>query len=164
MSTTSTTLTLAVGTRYQFRVRATDGSGSWGDWATAPAFTPTVQQESSSAVTWTGSWSRDRVQGSWDKFVRWAAIGGATATFTFTGSSAAWVAPESPAGGVAEVWLDGAPAATVDLYAAASQQRVTVFAQNLVGTSHSLQVRVSGTRNPASSSSRVDVDAFLVLG
>jgi hypothetical protein len=62
------------------------------------------------------------------------------------------------------VWLDG-KVATVDLYSATTQTRRVVFSQGglVPSKSHTLEVRVLGTKNAASSGKRVDVDTFVAL-
>jgi hypothetical protein len=67
--------------------------------------------------------------------------------------------------GMAEIWLDGAKVATVDLYSASSKPARVVWASGvLANVTHTLRVRVSGTKNPAASNVRVDADAFLRWG
>ena len=62
------------------------------------------------------------------------------------------------------MWVDGAKAATVDLYSATAQPRKMLFTKSW-GTSgnHVLEVRVLGTKNASSSGKQVDVDAFVAL-
>jgi hypothetical protein len=61
------------------------------------------------------------------------------------------------------VWVDGVKVKTVDLYAAADQPRKVVFAKNDLDPSstHTLEIRLLGTKNASSSGMRVDVDAFV---
>jgi hypothetical protein len=76
----------------------------------------------------------------------------------------AWVASTGANRGKAEVWIDGSKVATVDLYAATAQPRKMVFTKSWsTSASHTLEVRVLGTKNTSSSGKRVDVDAFVVL-
>ncbi len=84
---------------------------------------------------------------------------------TFTGSSVSWVSSRNTNRGKAEVWLDGARVAMVDLYASSFLPRRTVFARNGLSTSmpHTLEVRVLGTGNAGSTGTRVDADAFAIL-
>jgi hypothetical protein len=61
------------------------------------------------------------------------------------------------------VWLDGAYAGFIDLYAPSLTTRAITWSTGaLAHGSHTLEIFVSGTRNSASSSDRIDVDAFLV--
>ncbi len=97
--------------------------------------------------------------------MNYAGANGDKAQFSFTGSSVAWVATKGPDRGRAEVWMDGAKIKVIDLYASAEQPRRIVFAQDQLDASqtHTLEVRVLGTKNTASSGTYVDVDAFAVL-
>ena len=54
---------------------------------------------------------------------------------------------------------------TVDLYASTSQPRKVVFSMAGLDPTvgHTIKVQVLGTRNTASSGTRVDVDAFVAL-
>jgi hypothetical protein len=53
----------------------------------------------------------------------------------------------------------------VDLYASAAKPRKLLFARNKLNSSltHTLEVRLLGTKNASSSGTRADVDAFVVL-
>ena len=63
---------------------------------------------------------------------------------------------------MAELWLDGAKVATVDLYATTTQPARVAWASGvLANASHTVQVRVTGTKNASATNVRVDVDAFL---
>jgi hypothetical protein len=71
-----------------------------------------------------------------------------------------WVAARGPNRGYARVYVDGAYAGTVNLYASAYQYRRVVFARNF-GTAgaHTLKIVVVGSgTHPV-----VDVDAFIRL-
>jgi hypothetical protein len=60
--------------------------------------------------------------------------------------------------------VDGVKAATVDLYSPTALPRKMVFTKGWGSSdSHTLEVRVLGTKNTSSSSKRVDVDAFVAL-
>ena len=63
------------------------------------------------------------------------------------------------------MYLDGAKVATVDLYSSkALSSRVIYSASGLnPSATHTLQVKVLGTKKASSSSTRVDLDAFVVL-
>jgi hypothetical protein len=92
-------------------------------------------------------------------------LGTEKATFVFTGSEVAWVAPTGSNRGQADVYLDGTKVTMVDLYSASGKSRRVVFSTAGLDPSvtHTLEVRVLGTKNAASTDKRVDVDAFVVL-
>ena len=47
---------LTIGTAWGLRVRARDGAGNWGDWSNATTITPARYQETSTKVTYRGTW------------------------------------------------------------------------------------------------------------
>jgi glucosylceramidase len=62
------------------------------------------------------------------------------------------------------VSVDGIVVKTVDLYASTTQFRKAVFSKsNLPSGDHTIMVQILGTKNSASSDTRVDIDAFGVL-
>jgi hypothetical protein len=152
--------TLAVGTSYQFRARATDGAGNRSGWSTGPAFRARLSQDTQQALRYSAGWRTAGAAGASGGTVRTASATGATATFTFTGTSVAWVAPTGPGLGQAEVWVDGTRTATVDLRAATASSRRLVFATGWDRSGvHTVQVKVLGTAGRP----RVDVDGFVAM-
>src|SRR4029077_15617656 len=77
---------------------------------------------------------------------------GDQATFTFTGTSVKWIGYRGPGAGIARVILDGAVVAdSLDLYIPTEGPQETVFPlSNLVATSHTLTIQVTGSKNLAS--------------
>lgn len=161
---TSAEVVVTPGKSYRFRVRAMDGAGNVGPWTTTAAATLTAIQEKATSITYAGSWKRRALNGASGGYVRYTGAAGRTATLAFTGTSAALVSTRAPARGLAEIWLDGTYVETIDLYAATAVKSAVVWATppSLGAGAHTLQVRVTGTRNPLASKNRVDVDAFLV--
>jgi CSLREA domain-containing protein len=158
------TLYLAPGSTYQYRVQATDAAGNVSPWLTGPRFTLTAIQESSPTIAYSGAWTTSKLSGAYGGSVSSASAAGATATFTFTGTSVAWISTLSRDRGKADVYFDGVRVGTVDLYAPTTTLHAVVFAKSgLSNTTHTLQVRVLGTKNSASSGVRVDVDGFVVI-
>ncbi|MDP9352063.1 MAG: D-alanyl-D-alanine carboxypeptidase [Chloroflexota bacterium] len=123
-------------------------------------------QESAHSTVYTGTWNMRYDSSYSGGFVRHASAAGVKAAFSFTNSSVSWVAPKGPSRGKARVYLDGVYAATVDLYASTYQAQQVIFTRTGLEASkrHTLEIRVLGTRNPNSSGTRIDVDAFVVQG
>lgn len=153
------------GDRYwQYAAHATDTLGEVSNRALGPAFNLQLSEESSDEIVDTGSWTTAPLSGASDGSVQHASTSGSKATFTFTGRGVAWASTTAPNRGKAEIWLDGVKVKTVDLYASSTTTRKIVFVANdLADTSHTLEVRILGTKHPKSTSNRVDVDAFAVL-
>lgn len=167
---TTKDLLLAQGTSYRFRVRAVDAAGNVGSYATAPVFRPFIYEDSLANVAPTlpllayeGAWTTEASTVATGGTRRFASLAGARSTFTFTGRTIAWVAERGPGKGQADVWVNGVYAATVDLYNSSTRPRYIAFRRTFAGAGpHTLQIRVRGTKKSDATSTRVDVDAFLL--
>ena len=165
-TTTTITQPLSPNHTYRFRVRAQDNNGNLSTWKYGRTFKVDARQENGTGVSYpSGVWTQQSSASAYGGAIKYAAASGARSKLTFTGGDVAWVATKGPNRGMAEVWLDGAKVATVDLYSATAQARRVVFASNGLSTvdTYMLEVRVLGTKNASSSGTRVDVDAFVVL-
>jgi hypothetical protein len=165
-STTATVkyVKLAPGNAYQFRVRARDAAGNWSEWEAGAQFVVDPAQEGSAAISYAGSWTQQAEGSAYGGGTRFAGAAGSTARFTFTGTSVAWVASRDVNRGNAQVWVDGVQVKTVSLYSSSAQPRRIVFTQDWASSgTHTLEIRATGNKDAASSGTRVDVDAFVVL-
>jgi hypothetical protein len=144
----------------QQRVRATDRLANTSAWVAGPLVKANVTQQTSTSVTWSGSWHTVSASGASGGSLRYATAAGASATFRFTGSSVAWVAAQGTTRGSAKILIDGVYAKTISLRTSSGHYRAIVFARNFsaVGT-HTMTVIVVGTADHP----RVDVDAFVRL-
>lgn len=161
-SATSTTInqSLTKGTTYRYRVRATDGTASTATYVTGPSFKPIVSDNTSSLISYAGTWSTGTPASCFGGTVRYSTSTGASATYSFTGSSAAWVAYKGPSRGSAQVFVDGVLKATVNLNASSTAARPQVYAFNWsTNGAHTIKVVVVGTAGHP----RIDVDAFVRL-
>ncbi len=123
-----------------------------------------LRQEAHQAIVYTGAWALQSAPTASGGYVRHAATSGARAKFSFAGKHVAWVTSTGANRGKAEVWVDGVKAATVDLYAPTAQPRKMVFTKAWsASANHTVEVRTLGTKNAASTGTRVDVDAFVAL-
>jgi hypothetical protein len=167
-TTTGRNVSLSPGSStYQFRVRAMDGAGNWSDWSQGAPFVVDALQENSSAITYNtpGTWTLQNLATAYGGATTFTTTKANSAQLTFTGTNIAWVAPKGPDRGKAEVWIDGVKVSTVELYASTEQAAKMVFTRGWAETGvHTIEVRVLGTKTSASSGTRVDVDAFVVLG
>lgn len=148
---------------YRFRTRTSDRAGNE-RWAYGPAFTLRAEQETSPAISYAGDWSTATPGNAYGGSLLHASAAGAAAAFSFEGRSIAWVAGRGPDRGQAEIWLDGATAGTVDLYAASAAQRRIVWSTTFAGDGpHTLEIRVLGSGRDVSSGTRVDLDALVIV-
>ena len=159
---TSADVTLSVGANYQFRVRATDGPGNVSPWATTTPAALRLLQENRKSISYSGTWKRTSQSGASGGYVKYATSGTSRATLTFTGAAASLVTTVSSGRGICEIWIDGSLAATIDTYAASTTKKRIAFATpRLNYGAHTIEIRVKGSKRSASTSARVDVDAFL---
>jgi hypothetical protein len=89
--------------------------------------------------------------------VKYSVRDGATATFTFTGRSVAWIGPLGPTRGRARVLIDGVSVGTVDLRRSSFRARATVFRKAWASAAaHTVTIQVIGSGRP------VAIDEFVV--
>lgn len=188
-ATTTVTRSLTSGDGYQFRVNFTDGLGNPSSYAVGPdfevgnngnsinqAFRVLLYDDTTSAAAYSRGWASGSLRGAYGGRVHYAAAAGKTVKFVVRSApishstdvsqcqSLAWVSTKGPDRGIAEVLLDGRKVATVNLYAPTVQTRQVVWARNVNPSgSYVLEIEVLGTRNRASTGTRVDVDAFVLL-
>jgi len=164
---TSLTPSLALNTRFQFRVRAVNSSGAAGAFATGPSFTVATNDNNSAAITYTASWATTTLTGAFGGSVRATSTANARATFTTTtiaNGVIAWVSSRGPDRGIATISIDGGAAVTVNLFATSAQRSAVVFrSAALSAGTHTVRVTALGTKDSRSSGRRVDVDAFLSI-
>ena len=113
-----------------------------------------------SAGTFTGSWvtcSSGTYTGGTYRYSRWA---GARLRYTFTGTKIAWIGPRALNYGRAEVWIDGVKKATVSQYGALGWRYRVWESSTLTAGRHTIEIRVLGTKEAASSNTIVVVDGF----
>jgi len=157
---TSVTVRLSPGHLYQWRVTPTDAAGNVGAPVLSLPVRPQVYQEISGAIRYTPSWIRFASSPAMGGAVKYSVVTGATATFTFSGSSVSLIAPVGPIRGVAKIIIDGVPVTSVNLYSAYGQSRQLVWSRTWAAYGkHTIALRVLGT----SGHPRIDIDAFVVL-
>jgi hypothetical protein len=160
-TSTSVEVDLAPGSTYRFRLTATDSAGN----TSAPVMNAAAKlaraHETATAVSYSGAWTRVAVSGANGGYVRRSSTPTDTATYSFAGSEVGFVSTLGPNRGIAELRLDGALVATIDLYAPTQAAARLVWSDDVAPGSHVVEVRVTGDANPSSTGDRVDVDAFL---
>jgi hypothetical protein len=149
------------GHTYRYRVRALDGAGGHGPWATQTrGVSVSGFQQSSSRVVYRGTWRTRLVASAWRGVVVRATGHGASASIRTTSQAIAWVARSGPRLGKATVWVDGRKVATVNLYSATWSGPKVVWAADWVATkARTVMVRVVGTAGHPG----VEIDGFYTL-
>ena len=158
--TKSISRSLGLSGTYRFRVRARDRVGNWSTWKTGPPIRAVATQESNSSIAWTGSWTKITDAALSGGTARSTTSPTATARISAYARSLAWVSRRGPGRGLAQVWVDGMLAATVDLGAPTLGGKATVFARSWsTPATHTLRVVPLGTAGRP----LVEVDAFLIV-
>lgn len=148
---------------YRFRVRAQDKAGNWSTWMQSSFSLRDNNELIRTNVPWT------QVAGTsyssyYESNVRYHNATGSYAYLDFTGRDVAWIAHKAPNRGKAEVWIDGAKVATVDLYSSTTQLRQVVFRKYWASSGgHTIQVKLLGTKNSSSTGTRVDIDDIITI-
>ena len=160
---------LTPGASYRYQISAVDKAGNQSPRSADTAVTSTAS--AAGAATYENTASAIVYSGTWATATSGSDSGGSIATLAGTGyaqiafseTSVRWVARKADFLGIANVYLDGAKVASVDLYSAANQFKQTVYTSpTLSYGTHTLRVERSGDKNAASSGRTVDVDAFVV--
>jgi hypothetical protein len=86
----------------------------------------------------------------------------AKSAFSFTGTGIDWITATGPGWGKAGVVIDGVDKGTVDLYAAAAHPQAVKSYTGLGAGSHTITITALGTKNASATSTKVEVDAFVV--
>ena len=125
----------------------------------APKRTKRQYSERSKAINYRGSWGNASHGGYVGGNVRWSKTAGATATFTFTGSSVRWVGPMGSTRGRALVLIDGRAVARVDMGRSTFVARAVLFTHTFRASGHhKLTIKVLATPGRP----YVAIDEFLI--
>ena len=153
----STSATFSFATRYEIQVTARDRGAN--TTTTTVTTTPTRYSEASSTAHYSGAWSLVSSASYSGGKARTASTHGRSVTYTITGRSAAWVSATGPTRGAANVYVDGAYAATINLHATSTAYRRVVWTKSWSAFgAHTVKIVVSGTAGHP----RVDIDALIV--
>ena len=161
LATPASVLTTAITSAglWGFRVRALDGIGHEGAWATRVGSSSLVQQ-TSATIAYHGVWTSASLAPYSGKSVKWAKAAGAYATITTTATSLGIVSTKGPKMGKLKVYVNGVLTATVDLKRASTQYRVVVWSGVWANAnSRTIKLVVLGTAGRP----RVDLDAVALL-
>jgi hypothetical protein len=116
--------------------------------------------ETSSQITYRGTWRTAGFSGYAGRAAMYATRPGATATFAFAGSTVVWYGPVGPTRGKARILVDGHYLKTVDLYARSFSARRAVFSKSWSKAgAHRLTIEVLGTAGHP----YVAIDGFSVV-
>jgi hypothetical protein len=145
-------------------VLASDGVGHVTSGTLPEVTTALLPEDPSDRVVHQGEWRSQDMAGTSDGRVHVAATPGSRLEAIVAGDQAGVVAVRGPSGGRATVSLDGAPVATIDLYApiAGGPEVVAVVALS-PETSHVLAITPDGQADAAASGTDVAIDGVVLL-
>jgi len=129
-------------------------------WATGPTLTPSLAQQTSGSVAYSGTWTGESNTSFSGGSSRYAKAASASATYTFTGRSIGLVSVAALNRGKAKIYVDGTLVTTVDMADPTLTYRYLAYTKTWSSSgTHKIKVVVVGT----SGRPRIDVDAFAVL-
>jgi len=112
-------------------------------------------------VTTTGTWRVQTSQSYTAGQQKQSNVTGSTLSVQFTGEQIAVRADNDPYRGIAEVFIDGVSQGTVDLYSDITRNQVEVYrSRALAPGTHTLTVKVKGTKSQYARATNVTVDRF----
>lgn len=126
-----------------------------------------LPQITDAAITYTGFWTKWTGQGPRHGFLYYANTAGSKAEFTFTGTQAYLIHKVGPDCGIAEVLIDGKPAAAseIDTYSpAVDWNHRTLLATNLEKGKHTVTIKVTGKKRRKSTNTYVQIVGFETNG
>ncbi|GAA4983627.1 GH43 family beta-xylosidase [Nonomuraea thailandensis] len=95
----------------------------------------------------------------------WSGQAGATATIRFTGTQVALLSVRDWGNGIAAISIDGGPEQHLDYYSGIRVgEELNYLSPVLPAGPHTLRIRVTGSRNPASGSTVISLDRIEVYG
>lgn len=117
-------------------------------------------QESAATIQYS-SWINAASAGASGGSYRYSGTRGATMSLTFSGIGVNWLLDSCPACGQAEIYIDGVDRGKVDTYSASGwKYKLVKTFTGLVAGTHTIRIQVLGTKNAASSGTRINVDGF----
>jgi len=124
---------------------------------------PGMVDDRSASITYTGTWLQYADAGDWAGTELYNNTAGASAEYTFTGTSIAWISVKNNNMGIADVYIDNVLAQQdIDCYSSSGKiYQQTLFSRSsLTNATHTIRVVVKGTRNASSSNTYIVIDAF----
>jgi SpoIID/LytB domain protein len=121
-------------------------------------------EQNSSFVGYRGAWKTSALAGLSGGTHAYSHDTSATAAFTFAGTQVRWIGRRAANCGKAWVSVDASAPVLVDLYSAKALNQQRLFeSPALPPGTHTLTVRVAGTKSAKATGDYVDVDAFEAL-
>jgi hypothetical protein len=124
---------------------------------------PGTYDDRDPVIDYTGAWLHDRqFKQASSGTITYSNVPGDSFRLFFSGTEIEYVYTKALNRGTAEVWIDRQKRASIDQYSESIQWRQSTVFSALASGPHTIEVRVTGDRNPRSSGFYVDLDAFVV--
>lgn len=139
-------------------------SGYWVgfDFARYTPVAAVTTDNASASISYAGSWTHSADASFLNGTKSVSNVTGSAATLTFTATTVRIYARVLPAGGKFDVYIDGSYQATVDTYSPTSQYQSEVFQlTGLSNAAHTIEVRLTGQKNAASTDFWIGLDYFV---
>ena len=107
-------------------------------------------------------WARVADASASGGYVARSSTPGAMANLKFRGAGITWYTIMGPNMGIAKIFVDGSLVRTVDLYSATTVHKAGIGITDLSSAPHTVSVQPQSTKNPASTGTRVVLDAWSV--
>lgn len=139
-----------------------------GNAATPPipssALRPGTYNDTSTQLAYSANWSTSTGAGKYNSDDHYSSTADASLSFTFDGPQVEIYGAVDAHHGIAAVSVDGGAEVTVDQYSATRLDNALLFRSNssLASGAHTIRLRVTGTKNSASSSTVIAVDRIVV--
>ncbi|MGD0499857.1 MAG: glycosyltransferase family 39 protein [Bryobacteraceae bacterium] len=125
---------------------------------------PGLRDDAGPGVTYRGRWMHDHTgaERAYSHTLSYSLIAGDEASLSFDGSSVTYVYTRAFNRGIGEALIDGVSQGEIDLYSPKIEWRSQTKYAGLAPGRHTIAIRVTGKKNPASQGLFVDLDAFIV--
>ena len=119
-----------------------------------------------SVLTYSGPWTVSSDAGDYYGSARVCSSYGGWASYTFSGNQVRLIGRAGPAGGLADVYVDGVKQLVfIDCYCpVATHQHVLYYTNGLAAGSHTVKIVVRGAKNPKSSGTNIYIDGLQYSG
>lgn len=121
-------------------------------------------EQSSPNFLYTGTWTTASAPSASGASYRYATATGASMAVAFLGDHFTWLGKMGADQGVAAISVDGGAFFTFDLYNSVTLYKRALFTWNPKYGAHVVVIKVTGTKNAASTGTSVNVDAFDFTG
>jgi VCBS repeat-containing protein len=155
---TSITKSYHLNSSLTWRVRATDRADNTSAWVATPVHRLSAYQETSSSISYTGTWSYRKASASSGTGYKYDTASGKYAQLKFTGMQVLYVAPKLSTAGYVKVYVNGVYKGRKSLHRSSTAYGQVIYRATW-STSATRTIRIVN----AQSGKKTTLDAFIVL-